>query len=485
MIDTPEVFPNIEAELLVATCDASGEFIFCNAAWRATLGPAKTPWMCLDEDDQKRMKNAVLQAAGGSLVTNQVVQAHTTKRDEPFPVLLHFLPVHRADGSTVQAVTVTGEVMAEPVSWTLSQTKQHRMESLGRMTMGIAHDFNNLLSGLLGHVELLKDAVQRMEVPPDFLDSLRTIERVAEDGSALIRKLQQFIRQDSEVHFQPVDLPTLLEDCIALTQPYWHNEPRRQGIAIELEKDLGEVPPVMGSPTELREVFVNLILNAVQAMPTGGTLVIAAHHDPNAGVRVRFEDTGIGMSDAVRQRIFEPLFTTKGQDGTGMGLAVSYGIVQEHEGDIAVDSSPGEGTTFTLTFPPADEHAAPAPPEAPAPDAAAPARVLVVDDEELVRSVLAKLLSLNGHTVEGVASGTEAFRIVAANPPDIVFTDYGMPEMSGAEFAQRLRRDHPDLPIVLISGDTETSDAAPFVDARIDKPFKLDDLEAVIRDLVG
>jgi signal transduction histidine kinase len=488
LINAADFVPHIEPELLVATGTLSGDIVFCNAAWRQILGPAKTPWMCLSKDDEQRARNAVLKAASGSLVTNHVAQAHTERREEPLPVLLHFLPVLEPseEGTpTARAVTIAGEVMAEPASWTASQTEQNRMESVGRMTMGIAHDFNNLLSGLLGHVELLKKEVAHSDVSPDFLRSLRTIEQVADDGSELIEKLQTYLRQDSEVHFEALDLTALLEDCIALTQPYWYNEPHRQGITIELEKDFEDVPLVMGSATELREVFVNLILNAVQAMPEGGTLAFSACEVPDMGVQIQVEDTGTGMDEAVQEQIFEPLFTTKGQDGTGMGLAVSYGIVQEHDGTIDVDSTPGVGTSFTLTFPPATGDVSPESSEPTTSVDVQPVHVLVVDDEKMVRTVITKLLSLHGHTVQQADSGRKALEQVETAPPDIVFTDYGMPGMNGAELARRLREDAPKLPIVLISGDTETSDAFPFVNAVVDKPFKLDELEVIIQDLVS
>jgi signal transduction histidine kinase len=488
LIDAANFVPHIEPELLVATGALSGDIVSCNAAWRQILGPAETPWMCLSKGDQQRAQNALLKAAGGSLVTHYVVQAHTERRDEPLPVLLHFLPVLKpSEGGprAVQAVTITGEVMAEPASWTASQTEQNRMESVGRMTMGIAHDFNNLLSGLLGHVELLKKEVAHSDVSPDFLSSLRTIEQVADDGSELIEKLQKYLRQDSEVHFEALDMTALLEDCIALTQPYWYNEPHRQGITIELEKDFEDVPLVMGSATELREVFVNLILNAVQAMPEGGTLAFSVCEVPEAGVQVQVEDTGIGMEAAIQEQIFTPLFTTKGQDGTGMGLAVSYGIVQEHKGTIDVDSTPGVGTSFTLTFPPATGDATLKPSEPAVSVNIQPVHVLVVDDEEMIRTVITKLLSLHGHTIQQADSGAKALERVDAALPDIVFTDYGMPGMNGAELAKRLREKAPKLPIVLISGDTETSDAFPFVNAVVDKPFKLDELEVIIQDLVA
>jgi CheY-like chemotaxis protein len=366
----------------------------------------------------------------------------------------------------------------------ISQTQRHRMEALGRMTMGVAHDLNNLLSGLIGHIELLKQKAERDDAPSAAIQpSIRTIEKTAEDGAALIEKLQRYIREDTQKHFERVDLSALIEDCITITQPYWYNEPRRQGIEIEVERSLATVPDVMGAPSELREVFVNLILNAVQAMPDGGTLRFDTHVD-DSSVCAKVEDTGIGMSDDVQQNIFEPLFTTKGEQGTGMGLAASYGIVQEHEGDIDVASTPGEGTTFTLSFPPAAE-SEPEPDEKdPPPQDTETVRVLVVDDEEMVRSIVTQLLSLNDHDVDRASSGAEALSMFEDNRYDIVFTDFGMPEMTGAELAKRLHEAQPDLPIILLTGYTDTETAVGEVDDILSKPFKLEELQATIQKYV-
>ena len=429
---------------------------------------------------------SVLDAAGGALVTNQVVSADTPNRDEPLPVLLHFVPVHTSSNTdaTVHAVTVTGEVMAEPSTWTISQTQRHRMEALGRMTMGVAHDLNNLLSGLIGHTELLRQKTEGVETAPSLSRSVATIVRAAEDGAALIRKLQGYIRQDTQVHFEPVDLPELVEDCIALTQPYWLNEPRRSGIHIDVVRQLDDVPPVMGAPAELRDVLVNLTLNAVQAMPDGGELRYETFKDDQQNVCVCVNDTGVGMSEAVQSRIFEPLFTTKGDQGTGMGLSASYGIMQEHNGTIRVHSIPGEGTAFTLVFPVASDSEPASTEEEPEAVPSEHARVLVVDDEEMVRSVLTQLLSLKGHEVQQAACGADALEIAREHSLDIVFTDFGMPEMTGGELARRLRQHQPWLPIVLLTGYTDPDAQPDVVDAVMHKPFKLEELEAIIQRLV-
>jgi len=482
-----ESFAPFEPELLLATCSPEGTLIASNEAWQALFGVCLDPWEYLTSEDRSLARQCVTDAASGQLVTNQIFPVPTSERDEPRPVLLHFLPVHHYadDGSTViQAVTISGEVLAEPASWTVSQTQRHRLETLGRMTMGIAHDFNNLLSGILGYTELLKTFAANGTGDETYTEHLKTIEKAALDGAALVRKIQQYIRQEKQTLFEPLDLPSLLQDCILFTRPYWYNEPRRQGISIQLNLDLNEVPAVMGSASDLREVFVNLILNAVQAMPEGGRLTLSTEHREGVAVYVRVSDTGLGMSEAVRQRIFEPLFTTKGEFGTGMGLAVSYGIVQEHEGTISVTSKLGEGTIFTTAFPPAGE-TQPAPVEEPITLPTASARILLVDDEDMVRSVLTKLLTLRGHAVTAVASGPAALEITDTLPFDVVIVDQAMPEMNGRELAHILRQRFPDLPIILLTGDTEIGEPGADIDLILSKPFQINEVEATIQKLIG
>jgi two-component system cell cycle sensor histidine kinase/response regulator CckA len=475
--------PTVESELLIATFSLSGDAVFCNKPWNSLLGTEDRPWARLSEDDQDMAESAVMEACKGSLVTNRLVSTQTPDREEPLPILFNFIPVYdeAGDDKSCQAVTASGEVLAEPPSWMISQTQRHRMETLGRMTMGVAHDLNNLLSGLIGHIELLKDQVERASLTDSIRPSIETIETTAEDGAALIDKLQRYIRHDTKQHFEPVDLTELIEDCITLTEPYWYNEPRRQGIEISVKTSFEDVPDILGSASELREVFVNLILNAVQAMPEGGTLRFETFTDDPGQVCVNVSDTGIGMSDEVQQNIFEPLFTTKGDDGTGMGLTASYGIVQEHEGTIDVSSEPGEGTRFTLRFSPAE--GTPTPVEDPPKEPAEPesVSVLVVDDEEMVRSTVTRLLSLNGHEVDRASSGAEALTMFGENEYDIVFTDFGMPEMTGAELSRELKQKAPDLPVILLTGYTETEKAIEEVDGILSKPFKRDELETTIQ----
>lgn len=488
-MDDPSLPLSHPSELLTATVSAEGELVHRNEAWDRVFDADDEPWDQLDEDDRSFVEDYLDQARRGSLVTNQVFMVARPAAEEDLPVLLNFIPVHLPvpdEGPSVRGVLLTGEVLSEPESWMSSQTQQRRLEAIGRMAMGVTHDFNNLLSSILGYVELLQALVEdeAEPSPKDVLQYLDTIEKAASDGASLIDKIQQFIRQEKQEHFEPVDVPELLEDCIALTRPYWYNEPRRQGIAIELETDLEPAPTISGSESALREVFVNLILNAVQALPDGGTITLESRFEPDRGVVAEVCDTGIGMTDHVQSRIYEPMFTTRAEEGTGMGLSVAYGIVQEHEGEIEVKSTPGEGTCFTLTFTPATdvdrERDRPEPQ-----NSADQASVLVVDDQQMICDVVDRLLTLKGHTVRAAQTGEKALELAEIHSFDIVFTDLGLPDISGREVAQRLRDRQPSLPIVLMTGHTERSLDDPLVDRVIDKPFKIEKVEQAMKELLA
>ena len=483
-MDAP--LPFVAAELLTALLAPDGARLDANEAWRATFGEDGV-WDRLPPDDARFASDYVREAAGGRATTHQVFLVEPpTAGEVAVPVLLHVQPVRLPDRHPGQyPVALTGEVLREPESWAAEQTRRRRMEMLGQMAMGVAHDFNNLLTTVLGHSELLRADLAGALQRPDVAAHLDTLDRAARDGAALVRKIQGYIRNEKHERAEPVELGALVEEVLALTRPYWHNEPRRRGISIVLERDLTPLPPIDGTPTELREVLVNLVLNAVQAMPAGGTLTIRTARVGGRAAAIEVGDTGVGMNESVRRRIFEPLFTTKGASGSGMGLTMSQGIVQEHNGRIDVESEPGRGTVFRLVFPFTSE--APAPTVAPTaePSSAEGVRVLVVDDEPMVRTVTTKLLRLRGHAVQDADGGPAALAVLASEPFDIVVTDLSMPDMSGRELAAVIRQRHPGLPVLLLTGDTDADVEGGDIGAVVKKPFQLDALDAAVREVAG
>jgi signal transduction histidine kinase/ActR/RegA family two-component response regulator len=383
--------------------------------------------------------------------------------------------------------------------------RSEKLRALGQMAAGIAHDLNNILAAILGQTDLLR--LRASDLPVH--EALNTLELAATDAAEVVRRLQEFSRQQTSRPLVPVDLSVAVREVLDITRPRWKDDPQQRGVVIEACLDLGNVPPVLGHAHEIREALTNLILNAVDAMPHGGTLTIAARERAEAGrraptgshttkgdapdgaldgrmVELAITDSGLGMTTEVRQRIFDPFFTTKGVKGTGLGLSVVYGIMQRHGGQIEVSSSPGQGTTFSLCF-----RVAAGQPEAPTRSArhsgVGPRRILLIDDDATVRRTMADLLQEVGHSVVVAEGGAEGLAHLGQNRVDLVITDLGMPGMTGWEVARavKLVTSHP--PVILLTGWGERpashSEYAGLVDRILGKPVRLDELLAAIRDL--
>lgn len=258
---------------------------------------------------------------------------------------------------------------------------------------------------------------------------------------------------------------------------------------IQIVEDLLPVPPVIGSASELREVFTNLILNAVDAMPGGGGLVLSCR-PLGARILVEVADGGVGMDSETQRQLFDPFFTTKGPRGMGLGMSVVYGIVTRHGGKIEVASAPGHGTVVRLDFPAAlaIDALVEAPPE-PAVRLPRSGRVLVIDDEPEVLSVLHDALAAEGYTVDVVGSAPQGVELASAGEYDFVFTDLGMPDMSGWEVAERLAKARPDMPVALVTGWGTTLDAEDVrrrgIDAVVHKPFDLCSIAKTAAEMIA
>jgi PAS domain S-box-containing protein len=357
-----------------------------------------------------------------------------------------------------------------------------KLRALGQLASGVAHDFNNALTAILGRAQLM-----RRQVEDDALvHNLDVIQTAAEDAAATVRRIQTFARQSPAKEFEPLDTSLLLRDAIEITRTRWENEARLRGLRYDVELHAECPYYVLGSASELREVYVNLIVNAVDAMPLGGRLAISCER-VNDRLLLRFTDTGLGMTEDVRERIFEPFYTTKGANGTGLGLAVSYGIIERHEGQINVESELGRGTTFEIDLPAADRMAA-AESKPPTLYDAPSMNVLVIDDEDFVRETLADMLLMLGHKVTAAPGGRSALEKLAAGDFDLVFTDLSMPEMDGWEVAREIRRRFgPEINIILVTGHGAGTPVAPgdeyLLNGIIGKPFDFDQIAEMITQI--
>jgi PAS domain S-box-containing protein len=326
--------------------------------------------------------------------------------------------------------------------------QSERLAALGQLAGGIAHDFNNQLQAILGYTQVIRRAPWDLEM---VQKALHIVETAALGGTETVRRIQEFVRARADEPVVPLDINQVVHDAVAITRLRWEEQITRTGVRLDLSLNLRAVLHVSGRPAALAEVITNLILNAIDAMPHGGTLTIETRQDGQERVVVAVSDTGAGMPEAVRQRVFEPFFTTKGQRGSGLGLSVSHSIVTRHGGQITVASEPGRGTTFTLVLPVATW----ATDSTPAPAAARGrrnARLLVVDDEPQVLGILSEMLQRVGHTVTMATSGLEALELFAPGRYDVVLTDLGMGGMNGWQLVDRLRQVDKDVGMIFVTG---------------------------------
>ena len=361
--------------------------------------------------------------------------------------------------------------------------RTERLRALGEMAGGVAHDFNNVLAVVVGRAQLL----QRQIDAPELLRQLKIIEHVAQDGAQTVRRIQEFARMRRTRPWQQVDVTEVVREVVEATRPRWSDHAQARGVAYEMHLDLAPVAPVTGDPAELRETFLNLLFNALDAMPQGGSLTFSTRVEGDRVVCV-VADTGVGMSETVRQRCFEPFFTTKAEHGTGLGLSIAYGIVTRHGGEIEVWSRPGEGSRFTVRLP-VGTSAPPPPPELPAPRAGRSARILVVEDEDAVRDVLVDVLGGQGHEVVACEDGTSALAQVGDRPFDLALVDLSMPGLSGWDVAKGLRAAQPEVPIALVTGWGDQIDfgeaRARGIDYLMAKPFNVDDITRLVAGVLA
>ena len=374
--------------------------------------------------------------------------------------------------------------------------QQERLRALGQMASGIAHDINNAISPVALYAESLLDR------EPGLSDRgrghLETIARAIDDVAATVARMREFYRQhEPQLLLAPVRLNNLVQQVVDLTRARWSDIPQQRGAVIDLQLELApDLPTVAGVESEVREALINLVFNAIDAMPDGGVLALRTRSPgPRAGgptttrsAVIEVGDSGVGMDEDTRRRCLEPFFTTKGERGTGLGLAMVYGVAQRHGADVEIDSAPGRGTTVRLVFPvPAVEPASADPPRSQVP--AARLSVLVVDDDPMLLKSLRDTLELDGHQVvaaSGGQAGIDAFQAACRNGRrfDVVITDLGMPYIDGRKVAAAVKEASDQTPVILLTGWGQRliaeGDVPTCVDRVLSKPPRLRELRAAL-----
>ncbi|HEX6494363.1 MAG TPA: ATP-binding protein, partial [Acidobacteriaceae bacterium] len=373
--------------------------------------------------------------------------------------------------------------------------QQERLRALGQMASGIAHDINNAISPMWLSTEMLLETEK--DLSPKIHKHLEMMQRATGDVAHTVARMTEFYRQrELQLTLSPVQINPLVQQVMDLTRARWNDMPQRQGVMIEMRTELEpNLPTIMGVESEIREALINLIFNAVDAMPSGGVLILRTRIAERAvgktslrSAWVEVADNGVGMNEETRRRCLEPFFTTKGERGTGLGLAMVYGMVQRHDADLEIDSTDGGGTTVRLSFAvPAggaidrvSGTSRPIPPRA---------RILVIDDDPLIIRVLCEVLERDGHhvtTANGGKAGIDAFSAAQAQgrPFAVVITDLGMPRIDGRKVASFVKSASQSTAVILLTGWGQRliaeGDVSPHVDRILSKPTKIGELREAL-----
>jgi PAS domain S-box-containing protein len=398
-------------------------------------------------------------------------------------------PILSEDGDLIGFAKITRDISERKAAQdALEEARQalfqsQKLDAIGQLTGGIAHDFNNLLMAILGSLELVRKRLpEDARVTPLINNAISGAER----GAALTQRMLAFARKQ-DLSVRPVDLGALVDGMSGLL-----SQSLGPNISLEVNIPAG-LPALQSDPLQLETALLNLVLNARDAMPDGGRIVIAAEDQIVAAssaalkagdyVRLSITDSGHGMDAATAERAMEPFYTTKGVGrGTGLGLSMVHGLVEQCGGRMAIRSAPGQGATIELWLPQAAQAAVKAvalePP--PPPVVRAGLTILAVDDDGLVLMNTQAMLEELGHSVLAAYSADEALALLADHRVDLVITDYAMPKVTGAQLASAIQVDRPGLPIILATGYAELPVETDSEFVRLAKPFGMAELAAAL-----
>jgi signal transduction histidine kinase len=395
----------------------------------------------------------------------------------------------KAEEAVIESNTQLATALARLKTTQDEIIQRERMHALGRMANGIAHDFNNALAPILGFSELMLMKPETLEDPLRARGYLEMIHNAAKESAVIVSRLREFYRyRDEGEVFMPVVINDLILQVISLTQPRWKDQALAAGITIDVRTEMSNVPTVPGNESELREALANVVFNAIDAIPKRGTILLRTEVQGRWLV-ITVSDNGVGMTEEVRARCLEPFFSTKQNEGTGLGLGSVYGIVRRHEGEIEIQSEPGRGTSVSISLPLERKGKAPEAPKLSGPVRAA-MRILVVEDEPLVREVLGVYLLEDAHEVVLAVNGRAGLeKFKEEGPFDLVMTDRAMPEMNGDQLAAEIKKLNPNQPVVLLTGFgdlmTGAGEQPMGVDLVVSKPFTLATLRSAMSKVTG
>ncbi len=403
-----------------------------------------------------------------------------------FPVMVYSTPIDESgeiSGTRVFAIDTTEHKQIEK-----DMLNMERFHALGQVSGGVMHDLNNILSIILGYTEIfsqkgLHSSDQRLWA--DFMDKIK---RAATDGVQILKRIRNFSTLDTIQSYSPLHIKSVIDEVVELLEPRLYNN-GNPDVSIHVVKDLSPVPPVTGNASELREVLSNLIINAVDAMPEGGTITIHATAEYD-NVIISVTDTGTGMTEETKASLFKPFFTTKGNKGTGLGLYISRDILQKLGGELLCESREGSGSTFKLIIPAADIRKAPAEQKPPVAPVATPKgrHILVIDDEASICDILKEFFEMSGFIVDTSGDGGAGLERFESICHDIVITDLNMPHHSGLDIARHVKKLAPDTTVIMITGSLsgiKEMHSFDIIDHVLPKPIDFEELSSLMASLTN
>ena len=388
----------------------------------------------------------------------------------------------RAEEQSLESNRQLMDALAELRAMQQDLVRRERFQALGHMAGGIAHEFNNVLTPIVGFAGQLLQHDDMLANPEIVRGYIQKIHTAAQSGARAVARVRGFVRAEAGV-FGAMNMAEVIESVVTFTEPKWKDEALAAGVSIGIATQIDEVPEVHGDAAQLGDLLAQLIFNSIRSVSRRGMITIAAENR-GSEIAIIIQDDGCGMSEGVRLRCLDAKSCLAPQNGRLTGYGIVHGILAQHSGRIEIESQEGRGTRVVIILPTVVKEAPPVVVSKQAPASAKSLRILVADDEPMVREVIQMYLAEDNHTVEVAVNGREALEKFKAADYDIVLTDRSMPELNGDELALAVKQLKPGIPVVLLTGFGELMNAEgerpAGVDIIVSKPFNLDTLRSAL-----
>ncbi len=476
-----------KASDIIFSMSPDGKFTYVSPNWKSLLGHSfdfvkdKSPLEFIHPDDKNNLQSALHRLIDEKNISD--IEYRVLNYNGEWKWHSTSLTAQFNSGGEIDSIVGIAHDVSERKFAENAVIENQRLSAIGEIASAVAHDFNNSLQIIFSNLEV---ALMDKSISHQLKNHLETIKTATSDASARVQLLQRFSgKKQSATRYSRVKLNKVVSDVIVQSRPLWKDKQEEKGIEIIIKKKIRDIPDVLGNDGELRSVIYNLIKNSIEAMPDGGTIYFETG-TADTGVFIRITDTGIGMTDDVKSRVFQPFFTTKGFEiGRGLGMSGAYSIIKEHNGDLKIiQSAPGQGTTIEVLLP-FNNFTEENNEQENVKEFEGTANILWVDDEPMIQEIASELIEALGHKCKSVSSGIEALELMETENFDLIITDIGMPRMSGWQLADKINEKYNGkMKVAALTGwgnqfdeDEKTSHNVDFI---LTKPIKINELKSLI-----